>query len=177
MKLISICPGTHMQHLWLSITDITHTAIQIFTICTQRAFTLSMNISKKSSIDQPQRQTSSTYPYPQRSMMDIEIVSPPPKTHAGNTCPACKYRKYCAKATIWEFPSRTFNGNGIHRRQALFSSWTSHARHPWNPDILTMAVQFFFTSLSSRLVISKWWLHLHTILLILPELSRRPRPL
>ena len=32
---------------------------------------------QKSSIDQPQRQTSSPYPYPQRSTMDIEIVSPP----------------------------------------------------------------------------------------------------
>ena len=31
---------------------------------------------QKSSIDQPQRQTSSPYPYPQRSRMDIEIVSP-----------------------------------------------------------------------------------------------------
>ena len=31
---------------------------------------------QKSSIDQPQRQTSGPYPYPQRSTMDIEIVSP-----------------------------------------------------------------------------------------------------
>ena len=36
-----------MQHLRLSITDITHTAIQIFTIRTQRAFTLSMDIGRK----------------------------------------------------------------------------------------------------------------------------------
>ena len=34
-----------------------------------------MNISRKA-LDQPQRQTSSPYPYPQRSTMDIEIVSP-----------------------------------------------------------------------------------------------------
>ena len=32
---------------------------------------------QKSTLDQPQRQTSSPYPYPQRSTMDIEIVSPP----------------------------------------------------------------------------------------------------
>ena len=34
-------------HLRLSIMDITHTAVQIFTICTQRAFTLSINIDRK----------------------------------------------------------------------------------------------------------------------------------
>ena len=98
---------------------------------------------QKSSIDQPQRQTSSPYPYPQRSMMDIEIVSPPQR-HMQAT-PVCRVS---TESIVQRKQSENF-----HQEHSMEMAYTedghfSHREHHMQgiPGIQTFSQQQFSSS-------------------------------
>ena len=72
---------------------------------------------QKSSLDQVPIQTSSPYPYPQRSMMDIEVVSPP--------------QRHIQATPVW----RVSTGSMLHRQQSENFREEHSMEHQYTEDM------------------------------------------
>ena len=102
---------------------------------------------QKSSIDQPQRQTSSPYPYPQGSTMDIEIVSPPQRHMQ-----ATPVRRVSTESIAQRQQSENF-----HQEHSMEMAYTedrhfSHLQHHMQgiPGIQTFSQRQFSSSLPEQ---------------------------